>query len=357
MGLVWALVIACGGSAVAPPSVPSPVAPPVAPPAAPPVVVPPAGRLLVVDASGPAPRVAVVDAAGGTPTPLAVCPGAGFPAAVDPRGELVLAVCVDEPTEASHVERLVVAPLAGGPARVLAGPTSALRNPVWTPDGAWVVYESDEASFRDLYQVRREGGPPQRLTEHGPGQFEPALSPDGARMVSVRSGPGGSELALSDALGRGPIPLAPAPGDDTAPTWSPDGRIVAFLSAREGARRAWTVMADGAQPMPLMPPGPGEHVEVAWSPSGAHVAVVEVVDGAQRVRVSSLRGGPRRYSAGPRDGHLAWSPDGQHVVFERELAGRPTVWRLDLATGAEHQVTTSPAWLPRWLPGDGRAPG
>lgn len=352
MGWVWALMVACGTSAPAE----APVVP-VAPIAAPAPSAAPTGRLLVVDAGAPTARVGVVEASGGAISPLAVCPGAGFPAAPDPRGALVLAVCVDEPSEALHTERLVVAPLGGGPATVLAGPARSLRNPTWTPDGAWVVYESDEASFRDLYQVAREGGPPTRLTDHPAGWFEPALSPDGARMVSVRSGPGGTELALSDALARGAIALASAPGDDTKPTWSPDGRIIAFLSEREGPRRAWTVMADGAQPMPLLPPGPGEHVEVAWSPTGAHVAVVEVVDGAQRVRVSSLRGGPRRYSAGPRDGHLAWSPDGAYVGFDREQQGRPTVWTLDLATGAERQVTAAPAWLPRWLVPDAQRPG
>ena len=56
------------------------------------------------------------------------------------------------------------------------------------------------------------------------------------------------------------------------------------------------------------------------------------------------------------DGDPAFAPDGKSLVFAGERAGRPGLWRLELATGRIDRLTTAPQWddQPAWSP-DGRS--
>jgi Tol biopolymer transport system component len=69
------------------------------------------------------------------------------------------------------------------------------------------------------------------------------LSPDGRRFVfEQREGAGMIKLFLMAATGAGkPIPLTDGPSVDFSPAWSPDGKVVYFLSDRDGFRCLWAV--------------------------------------------------------------------------------------------------------------------
>ncbi len=58
---------------------------------------------------------------------------------------------------------------------------------------------------------------------------------------------------------------------DTSPTWSPDGRTVAFVSNRSGSQQIWTIRVDGgeAQQLTRLPLAVDN---LRWSPTGRHVA-------------------------------------------------------------------------------------
>ncbi|HEX8830242.1 MAG TPA: hypothetical protein VF705_03700, partial [Longimicrobium sp.] len=82
-----------------------------------------------------------------------------------------------------RLSQLVLVPLAGGEARPIGARGVRLRSPSWSRDGRWMVYESDSASFRDLYRVDRGGGATVRLTDNPEGNYSPEVSPDGAWIV------------------------------------------------------------------------------------------------------------------------------------------------------------------------------
>ncbi len=115
----------------------------------------------------------------------------------------------------------------------------------------------------------------------------PALSPDGARVVfaggrfdyegnAIRAG-----LWVVPAAGGDPVALTAEEGRDASPTWSPDGRWIAFLSNRGGSRRGrkrapmqlWIVAAAGGEPRQLTSFEAGVS-QPAWSPDGARVAFI-----------------------------------------------------------------------------------
>jgi dipeptidyl aminopeptidase/acylaminoacyl peptidase len=155
----------------------------------------------------------------------------------------------------------------------------------------------------------------------------PAVSPDGARVVFDRTNTYDYEdLYVANAYGTGGLAKLT---DDPAmaefdPTWSPDGRKVAFAAYpfdEYGERvenwEVYTVDADGSNLTQLTDNGLREW-NLAWSPDGTRIAFssfeqapgvyVMDADGSDAVRVA--------------DGnHPSWSPDGLKLAhsFESRL--------------------------------------
>jgi TolB protein len=307
---------------------------------------------MYVSEAGGLPQVWLADADGTDAHRFGDLPGATFPADADPRGTHALIVQAEDGPNGAHRETLWLAPLDGtAPAKLAAA--GALRNPAWTPDGAYVVFESDQASFRDLFVVAREGGDVQRVTDAPNGTFEPALggglafgsSRDGNAEVYVMSGP----VAAAGA----PVRITDDPADDVHPRWSPDGKVLTWISSRGGTPRVWRSAPDGAGARPVRP-RTGVDLDQAWSPKGDRLAVV-VQTGPSEVRIEVVdpeKGDVLATIDGKGvDEQPAWSPDGEWLAFTSGRAGSPDVWvaRAD-GTGAR-AVTSGPApeWLPRWV--------
>ena len=65
-------------------------------------------------------------------------------------------------------------------------------------------------------------------------------------------------------------------GKDSSPKWSPDGRSIAFLSARSGASQVYLLSMDGGEAHPLTKPSTGADF-VKWSPDGKTIAFTSSV--------------------------------------------------------------------------------
>jgi TolB protein len=107
------------------------------------------------------------------------------------------------------------------------------------------------------------------LTE-GPGDAEPAWSPDGTRIVFSSDRSGDRELYVVSADGGDVTQLTASPDFDGQPTWSPDGTMIAFTTDRGPSRDVYLMHADGSDPVNLSGNGPsedGEHRGSDFSPS------------------------------------------------------------------------------------------
>lgn len=292
-------------------------------------------------------------------------PAADYPAAPSPDGSGLLVVSVTEDST-DHFEELALHPLAGGKPTPVAPRSARARAPSWGPDGGWLVFESDRASFRDLFRVGRDGGGARRLTDNREGNFEPAVSPDGGWIAFASSRDGDAEIYLMRPDGSGQRRLTAFHRDDWGAQWSPDGKWIAFLSNREGMDRIFVVRPDGTGLRKLAEaPDTGaarrdvQEGEHAWAPDGTRMAyVTRSREGASRVRVADLRTG-KHLDVGDgrgKDAMPAWSPDGRFLAFTSDRDGDLELYLARADGTGTTRLTRSPGpdWLPRWIPARGR---
>lgn len=185
-------------------------------------------------------------------------------------------------------------------ADVLSLPAGRYGYPTWLGDGSGLVYTSykfvpgsEDADF--FAYSFADGRERPFMTQTGPQDY-PALSPDGGTLAYVTSQatvvPGfGStitqQLWLASLRDGSPRQLAVGSAGETRPAWSPDGRRIAFSSAREGSPDIWTVSPDGRELVRLTEAA-GAETSPAWSPDAREMAYVSTVEGRKRLMLLDL---------------------------------------------------------------------
>jgi Tol biopolymer transport system component len=193
------------------------------------------------------------DASGAPAGALNVPPGHYEGLAISPDGVHAVLVQSVSPSESS----LWLVDLARGGASRLS--TGAGRNdgPVWSPDGARVVWASDRTGPQNLYIKNLNDAAPEQLLWGSDVPFKGpvAWSPDGSRIVLVQLDRDTAQnLYLLDATGKTPLtPFVIGPTRDPAAAVSPDGHWFAYPSDESGRFQLY------AQPFP----GPGRKVQVS----------------------------------------------------------------------------------------------
>ena len=106
---------------------------------------------------------------------------------------------------------------------------------VRSPDRTRIAYSSSRGGSADVYVMDADGKNPRRVTADPGSEGEPVWTPDGARLVYTASPSGGvPQLVSVRADGADSRPLTASPGGNRSAAVSADGRRVAFVSLRDG---------------------------------------------------------------------------------------------------------------------------
>ncbi|HEV8632349.1 MAG TPA: protein kinase [Thermoanaerobaculia bacterium] len=298
----------------------------------------------------PASRLVVQEAGGGKPRVLLSFPQVARTVDVLGPGTAV----IDVVTRRAHLRELPLGPRpaaeAGGGAgegRWLTAGDTMDRQPVYSADGARVVFSSSRTGNLDLWAVDRATGALRRLTDDPADDWDPGFSADGRRLLWSSNRTGHFEVWTADADGRAARQLSHDGFDAESPTASPDGWVT-YVSGNPRKRGLWRVRLDGTAQQWLVRDPVVSHPEV--SPDGRFVAYhTQAEHGALELRVVRLADGAPVGGAvllsdsalarstvlvlNPASiGRLRWARDGRGLlVISVDAEGRTGVSRIAFA--------------------------
>lgn len=315
-----------------------------------------------------------------------------------------------------------VAPMADSEPRQLTGGWARDTTPRWSPDGTTIAFVSNRAPqlprptaddetpkdadgaakpLPQVWTIPLNGGEARQVTNQPHGASSPCWSPDGRTLAFLSAADANNDRDRPDRPkpvadervidliryrhdGRGFVAgrydhvwTIPAAGgaakrltsgevDDDQPAWSPDGRLIAFVSNRtEGHERnpvsaIYAVPAAGGEVRCLVGTDAAFH-SPAWSPDGSRLAFLGHAGAAESGRitrvwtVAAAGGDPICLTAGSdlsftdegmsdlfsgSDAPPAWSADGSSIYALASERGSVHVQRLDAESGAATPVTS-----------------
>lgn len=267
-----------------------------------------------------------------------------------------------------------------------AGIHTGATSPAWSPDGAWILFQSDRSAdqHEHIYRVPAAGGPVVPMTLGAGWEYSPTWSSDaseflfirelegsdgprelvtarptpgavqrlrltfvGRNIRSARWSPDGTqvlfvaysftperivpEIFVGDLLTGTSAHWSPQVEDDDASTWSPDGERIAFESNRSGNVEIWAAPTAGGDARQLTKSSAGNYTP-CWSPDGQRIAFSSDREGGNLdIWIMNADGtNPVRVTTAPEpEWDPSWSPDGRHIAFTQRAPGSVgSIWRV-----------------------------
>jgi TolB protein len=216
-----------------------------------------------------------------------------------------------------------------------------------------IVFSSYREGESEIYSMNSDGSGVKRLTEDVERLNQPTWSPDGRYIAYVRrEWPTNLEIYVIKLDGSDPIRLTyNLNAFDIEPDWSPDGSKLAFASSKYRNLDIFTMDLDDFQQTQLTE-NPGADTSPDWSPDGERIVYRSEQDGNHEIFVMRADGSGQinltQHIASDTD--PAWSPNGERIAFVSDREGFENIYVMDANGSNPTRLTTCqckdtyPAW-------------
>jgi len=162
------------------------------------------------------------------------------------------------------------------------------------------------------------------------------------------------QIFVMDYDGATPVAITGDQSINLSPRWSPDARLIAYTSYRNGNPDLFVLNYDSGR-REVLSAQRGLNISPAWSPDGQWLAFAMSAGGGTNLFLIPRAGGtPRPLTTGtPISVSPSFSPNGRQIVFNSDRGGSPQIYIIDVDGTNLRRVTfqgsynSSPRWSPR----------
>lgn len=265
--------------------------------------------------------------------------------AVSPDGKkLAFIHTVDNPNTAVYWVALTDKMMPAGPVTSLHFEKSSCKGIAWDADGHTLIVSSNRRGSFELWRVPvSRSGEPSRINVSDDLPTEVAVSKTGQRLAYTHYSYDWNiwRVDLTNGRLKDAAAFISSTRDEFHPSYSADGKHIAFESNRFGNEEIWVSDADGARPVQITSFGNAWAGTPRWSPDGQRIAFDSNAAGQWNIYVIPSQGGkPMRFTSGSGSRIMpSWSHDGKWIYYCASGESGPQVWKKATTGGAEIQIT------------------
>lgn len=208
---------------------------------------------------------------------------------------------------------------------------SLSKGPAWVPGRRDLVYATWRVGPPQILLHTLATGERRKVVGLPGGSHSPSVSPDGKKIafISARSG-ASPDLYVVDLDGSNLKRLTRSGDDESSPVWSPDGRTLLYSSRLRGSPQLFTIPADGSAPASkLRVIGVLNATEPDWSPDGQTIVFTTQRGGFEICTVPAKGGTSTAICPGE---DPSWAPNSRTVVFVNRRGDDRVLSLLDVPT-------------------------
>jgi len=210
----------------------------------------------------------------------------------------------------------------------------------------------DGSKTHSLIIADADGYNPQVLLESNEPLLSPSWSPDGRKLAYVSFEGKSSAIYIQDILSGQRQLVAANPGINSAPAWSPDGSQLALTLSRDGNPEIY-ILHISSKVLRRITNNAAIDTEPTWSSDGKTIAFTSDRGGSPQIYTMKIDGGqPRRISfTGNYNAAPEFSPDNKQLAVVHGDSGTYRIGLLDPATGdvvplTDSRMDESPSFAP-----------
>ncbi len=243
---------------------------------------------------------------------------------------------------------------------------SLALTPIYLPSptqkkAAELLYVSYKNGQPKLYRAPLQGGNSKRVALTAGNQFTPAISPQGDLLAFICDALGNPDLFIQrfhpekGVYGK-PIRLFTSPlGAQGSPTFSADGKKIAFVSNKDGSPRIYVISCSGEKKAPLLISKQNrENTSPSWSPDGKKLAYSALTAGVRQIWVYDFETKKEEQltEGATHKENPSWAPNSFHLAFNTATETGAELYIVNLNQKEIRKITSGagekrfPCWLP-----------